>query len=93
MSLNKLIDYMMAAKPILASYSGFPSMLDEAGCGEFVPAGDVPAVKAALSRFAELPPSKRAEMGASGRNWLMVNRRWDVLAREYLRLCDGLVAA
>jgi hypothetical protein len=31
-------------------------------------------------------------MGAAGRNWLIANRRWDVLARQYLDLCDALVA-
>ena len=92
MSLNKLTDYMMAAKPILASYSGYPSMVNEAGCGEFVPAADVPALKAALERFADLPPTKRAEMGTAARSWIVGNRRWDVLADKYLQLCDDLIA-
>ena len=92
MSLNKLIDYMMAAKPILASYSGYPSMLDEAGCGVFVPAGDSAALKEALLRFAELPTEKRIAMGKAGRDWLIGNRRWDVLAKNYLALCDSLRA-
>lgn len=93
MSLNKLTDYMMAAKPILASYSGYPSMLNEAECGQFVPACDVSALKEALHRFAELPLEKRVAMGKSARNWLIGNRRWDVLARKYLDFCDDLCAA
>ena len=32
-SLNKVIDYMMAGKPIVASYTGYPSMINEAACG------------------------------------------------------------
>lgn len=32
-SLNKLIDYMVAARPIIASYSGYRSMVDESGAG------------------------------------------------------------
>jgi glycosyltransferase involved in cell wall biosynthesis len=93
MSLNKLIDYMMAAKPVLASYSGYPSMLDESRCGEFVPAGDVAALKSALHRFAELPAERLSAMGEAGRNWLIANRRWDVLADRYLAICDELCAA
>ena len=38
-SLNKLVDYMMAGKPVVASYSGYQSMLNEANAGLFVPAG------------------------------------------------------
>ena len=38
---NKLIDYMMAGKPVVASYSGYQSMLNEANAGLFVPAGSM----------------------------------------------------
>ena len=88
MSLNKLIDYMMAGKPIVGSYSGYPSMLDEAGCGEFVPASDVNALKQALNRFAALSEERRASMGRAGRDWLLANRPWEVVARKYLELLD-----
>ncbi len=90
MSLNKLIDYLMAAKPVLASYSGFQSMLNEADCGDFVPSGDVSALSAAICRHAEMPPATLAERGQSGRRWLIENRSWDVLARQYLAICDAL---
>jgi glycosyltransferase involved in cell wall biosynthesis len=90
MSLNKLIDYLMAAKPVLASYNGFPSMLDEAGCGEFVPACDVAALRNAILRYSEMPSDRLVEMGEAGRSWLLENRRWDVLARRYLEICDAL---
>jgi glycosyltransferase involved in cell wall biosynthesis len=93
MSLNKLIDYLMAAKPVLASYNGFPSMLDEAGCGEFVPAGDVAALRNAILRYSEMPSDRLVEMGEAGRSWLLENRRWDVLARRYLEICDALCSS
>lgn len=92
MSLNKLIDYMMAAKPIVGSYSGFPSMLNESGCGEFVPAGDVSALEAALLRFCDMPVERRTSMGEAGRRWLVEHRPWPALARQFLALCDRLVA-
>ena len=34
-SLNKIVDYMLAGKPIIGSYSGFPSMINEAECEVF----------------------------------------------------------
>ena len=90
LSLNKLIDYLMAAKPVLASYSGYQSILNEADCGEFIPSGDVTALKAAICRYAEMPTESLKERGQSGRRWLLENRRWDVLARHYLAICDSL---
>ena len=51
-SLNKVIDYMMAGKPVVASYTGYPSMINEANCGTYVPAGDVPALRQEVELYA-----------------------------------------
>jgi glycosyltransferase involved in cell wall biosynthesis len=93
LSLNKLIDYMLAGKPIVASYSGYPSMIDEAECGTFVPAGDAEALRDELVRLANMPPAERAAIGERGRAWLLEHRDYRVLAREYLRILfpDGEV--
>lgn len=85
-SLNKLIDYMLAAKPIVASYSGYPSMIDEAGCGTFVPAGDSAALRDEVRRYAGMPSENRAAIGERGRAWLLANRDYKVLAEDYLRV-------
>lgn len=82
-SLNKLIDYMLSARPVLASYSGYPSMIDEAGCGAFVPAGDPAAVADELRRFAAMSADERDQMGARGREWLLEHRSYERLAADY----------
>ncbi len=79
-SLNKVIDYMLAGKPIVASYTGYPSMINEAGCGNYVPAGDVAALRADILRYAAMPAEERAEIGARGREWLLTHRRYRKLA-------------
>jgi glycosyltransferase involved in cell wall biosynthesis len=85
-SLNKVIDYMLAGKPVVASYTGFPSMINEAGCGSYVPAGDVPALRREVERYAHMLASERAEMGARGRAWILANRQYPKLAEDYLRI-------
>lgn len=87
-SLNKLIDYMLAGKPIVASYTGFPSMIDEAGGGSFVPAGDVAALRHEIQRYADMPEEQRLKMGTASRNWLLCNRRYEKLAADYLKLAE-----
>ncbi|MCS5585334.1 glycosyltransferase family 4 protein [Marinobacter sp.] len=82
-SLNKVVDYMLSAKPVIASYSGFPSMINEAGCGSFVPAGDVDALVEELRRFAQMNTSDRDAIGTHGRTWLLENRTYDKLADEF----------
>jgi glycosyltransferase involved in cell wall biosynthesis len=86
LSLNKVIDYMIAAKPILASYTGYRSMVDEAGAGVSVPAGDAEALMAEILRLARLPPEELAAMGQRGRDWVLANRDYDKLARDYLAI-------
>lgn len=85
-SLNKVIDYMLSGKPIVASYSGYPSMIDEAGCGSFVPTGDVEALRTEILRYVDMPTKIRVAMGDAGRVWLLRNRNYKVLAENYLQL-------
>ena len=82
-SLNKLIDYMLSAKPILASYSGYPSMINEAGCGTFVPAEDSVFLEQEIIRYSKLSPQARSAIGARGRDWLLENRQYYMLAEAY----------
>lgn len=94
-SLNKVIDYMLSGKPILASYTGYPSMIDEAQCGTFVPAGDVAALREELLRLAALQPAELAARGTRGREWILANRSYKQLGADYLKIvfADGLVSS
>ena len=83
-SLNKVIDYMLAGKPVVASYTGYPSMINEAESGTFVPAGDIAALRQEIHRYAAMEPSEREAIGKRGREWLLTNRRYEVLANSYL---------
>jgi glycosyltransferase involved in cell wall biosynthesis len=85
-SPNKLIDYMMAGKPVLASYSGFQSMINEAESGFFIEAENPEEINKALNRIIDMPKHKLKEMGSKGRSWLVNNRNWDVIAEQYLTL-------
>lgn len=89
-SLNKLIDYMYSARPVIGSYSGFPSMIDESGCGEFVPAGDASALASALRVWAQKPREQLDSVGSRGRDWIILNRTFDRLADRYLTLMFAL---
>ena len=89
-SLNKVIDYMLSGKPILASYTGYPSMVNEADCGLFVPAEDLDALSAAVDCFSKMPKEKLNEMGRRGREWILTNRRFDNLASQYLDVINEL---
>lgn len=92
-SLNKLIDYMLSARPVLASMTGLPSMIDEAGSGSFVPAGDVAAVTDEIRRYAAMPAHERDRMGRAGRAWVLGHRSYRQLAVDYEELLTGLTTS
>jgi len=77
---------MLAAKPIVASYNGFPSMIDEAGCGVFVPANNVSVVVTAILEMKSKSEEERRLMGGQGREWLLRNRNYSKLASDYLEI-------
>lgn len=85
-SLNKVIDYLLAGKPVVASYYGYPSMINEAECGSYVPAGDADALSKQLLELASLDKAEREKIGLRGKQWLLENRRYEKLSLEFSKI-------
>lgn len=82
-SLNKLIDYMLAGKPIIGSYAGYPSMIDEAKAGVFVDPADAEGLAREITALVDLSPAERQAIGARGAAWVREHRRYPSLAADY----------
>lgn len=89
-SFNKMVDYMMAAKPVIASYSGYPSMLNEADAGVFIPAEDSEILFSTLMKFKEMPSIEKEMMGLRGRKWILEYFNYPVVAENYLTEINNL---
>jgi glycosyltransferase involved in cell wall biosynthesis len=63
-------------------------MINDAKCGEFVPAGDAQALARAVSEWAAREPSELTDMGLRGRNWIVRYRSYERLADDYEALLD-----
>ena len=83
-SLNKIVDYMLSGKPILASYSGYPSMINEADCGWFIEAEDSEALAKKIIDVSTLSKKNLTRRGIRGREWILKNRNYSKLA-SYLK--------
>lgn len=90
-SMNKVVEYMYAAKPIIASYSGYPSMIDESDSGVFVPASNKEMLKAEFLKVSKMGASELELIGKNGRDWIIKHRDYGVLAKEYLDRLERLV--
>ncbi len=86
LSRNKWIDYMYSEKPVIVSYSGYRSMINEAGCGIFVESENEEELANAIHRLSKLDEDNRREIGQKGREWLIENRKFENLAEDYLKL-------
>jgi glycosyltransferase involved in cell wall biosynthesis len=83
-SMNKVVEYMLASKPIIASYSGYPSMINEADCGCFVDPSSMLSLKDAISKMMKISDEDRRILGENGRDWIYSNRKYSLLAKEYI---------
>jgi glycosyltransferase involved in cell wall biosynthesis len=81
---NKLIDYMMAGRPIIFSVKAGNDPVVDTGCGLTVPPDNAQAIADAMMRLMELPSEQRESMGQSGRNSILRNQTYRVLARRFL---------
>jgi glycosyltransferase involved in cell wall biosynthesis len=89
LSRNKWIDYMNAGRPILCSYSGYQSMINESESGTFVPFGDVDLLANEIIRYKNLSVADRLAMGQRGRSYLMENRLFKKLSLDYQGYFDA----
>jgi len=83
-SMNKVVDYMMAGKPVIASYSGYPSMLNEAKSGVFIPAENTGEIVTAIMTFYTMDRNDRELYGKRGREWVLKHNDYKRIAKDYI---------
>ncbi|EHI48777.1 glycosyltransferase [SAR116 cluster alpha proteobacterium HIMB100] len=86
-SMNKVVDYMLAGRFILAQYKGFPSMINEANCGLFT---DIKTLEQAFLEIICLPEAERQQRGSAGRQWILQNQNYDDLANRYITKLEDI---
>lgn len=83
-SPNKLMDYMMAARPVICAIAAGNDPVSEAGCGETIAPQDPAALAAAVLRMRALSPDARERLGRAGRAHVEARHTYAVLARSFL---------
>jgi glycosyltransferase involved in cell wall biosynthesis len=86
---NKLLDYMMSARPVIHAIEAGNDLVAEAGCGFSTPPQDAPAVAAAIRRLMAMTPQQRAELGRRGREYVASRHDYRRLARDFLEAVDA----
>jgi Glycosyltransferase len=83
-SPNKIMDYMMAAKPIISAISAGNDLISEAQCGITVEPENPQAIADGILKLAALSEEEREAMGKRGRDYILKNQTYDILAKRFL---------
>ncbi len=84
-SPNKLMDYMMAKKPIVHSVEAGNDPVTEQQCGITVPPLDSQAVANAIIELQNTSPETLEKMGNNGRQHVQSAHTYQVLAKQFLK--------
>jgi len=85
-SPNKMMEYMMAAKPIINAICAGNDPVAEAGCGLSIVPEDPKAIVRAVKQIMAMSPEDRAAMGARGRTYVIAHHDYRVLAKRFLEV-------
>ncbi len=88
-SPNKLMDYMMAGKPIVYAIESGNHPVIEYGCGLETPPGNPKKLAQAIENIKSLKPEERVDMGRKGQQ--AVNQYFDYskLAEKFLTILEN----
>jgi len=86
---NKLIDYMMAGRPILHAVEAGNDLVAEACCGLTIAPESPRDVASGVHSLMALPPDVRAEMGQRGHKFALEQLSYAVLGGRFLNIITG----
>ncbi len=87
-SPNKLMDYMMAAKPVVYAVEAGNNIVAESGCGISIAPEEPTAIAGAVRRLMRMSNGERQRMGRRGRVYVLAHHTYPVLARRFLEVLE-----
>ena len=87
-SMNKVYDYMMSGKPILYGVKAKNNDVEEAGAGVVFDFNDINSLVNAIYKVKNMSENDRKIMGEKGKQWVIKNCDYRVLAQRFLLLMD-----
>ncbi len=84
-SMNKLYDYMLSARPILFGIDAANNEVSLCGCGISIEAEQIRALAEGIVNMQVLTPQQRSELGRRGRDYVLHNRSYEALAQSFIK--------
>jgi glycosyltransferase involved in cell wall biosynthesis len=83
-SPNKLIDYMMAAKPVIQAIEAGNDMVSEANCGISIEPENPQALAHAVDELLQKSDDELQQMGDRGKEFVLARHTYEKLAEEFV---------
>ena len=83
-SPNKLIDYMMAGKPIIQAIDAGNNVVKEVDCGIDIEPENPQAIADAITKLINTSPKELEKMGKNGHDFVIKNHDYQILAEKFV---------
>jgi glycosyltransferase involved in cell wall biosynthesis len=83
-SFNKIIDYMLAEKPIIFAVDEPNSLVEKVGCGIRIRAENEVELVSTIKFISELHVEERTAMGVKGREYALQELNYTSLAKKFI---------
>ena len=77
---------MFASKPILMSYTGFKTIVEELNIGMVVESGNITKLVQAMIKFSKFTDDELLVMGQKGNQYLLNNLSWEIIVNTNLKI-------
>ncbi len=84
LSRQKWIDYLLSSLPIIVSFSGFRSIINECKCGKFIPSNSKEDLKKSILEFFNLDKSEIIKIGKRGNKYILDKRGFSNLVQPLI---------
>ena len=79
---------MYSKKPIICMMSGYPSIINDANCGEFTPSENPKLFTEAIKKYKNMSHDELDEIGKNGYQFLVERLSFEILASDFMKLFD-----
>lgn len=86
--MNKLYDYMLAARPIICGIEASNDPVGESGCGLTIKPESPRAIADAIASLRAKTEAERRAMGERGTNYVREQHKYAILAQKFLEALD-----
>lgn len=90
-SPNKMFDYMMASKPVIQAIDAGNNLVEEAQCGLYAEPDNIEEIRNSILQLKNMPPEERIHLGKNGKDFVLRNHTYGVLAQKFIDVMAGLL--